>query len=113
MEIWITGGDKSKIAKCGSRMEKEKIMENKKKLGTERKYIDNGLAWKEARIREEVIKKKKEMRGRGVRTRVVFNKVSMDEGEWTWSEKEKWVFKAKRQEEGKQSEIHMLEHGRS
>lgn len=44
VEAWKTGKDKNKIvAKCGSRPAKEKLMENKKKLGLERVYIDNDL----------------------------------------------------------------------
>lgn len=42
--MWKTDKDKGMlVTKCRSREEKERIMENKKKLGTERIYINNGL----------------------------------------------------------------------
>lgn len=45
-KVWLIGKEKKMVvAKCRSRKEKDKIMENKKKLGTER------------RARERVLKK--------------------------------------------------------
>lgn len=55
------------IAKCKSRKDKQKIMESKKKLETERMYIDNDLTCNERRTRQIVIKFTKQLRKQGER----------------------------------------------
>lgn len=46
---------------------------------------------------EEVIMMAKEVRGKGVRTRIGYNKISAEEGYWIWMEKDKWFFSKKKE----------------
>lgn len=72
-------------------------MNNKKKIGSERVYIDNDLTWKERRVNEKVMEKHRELRRNGQGAKMIHNKVINVKEIWTWSERTwgKWFRKQK------------------
>lgn len=82
------------IAVCKDEKEKTNIMRNKSKIGRERVFIDNDLSWDERIIRGKVLEKARELRGKGKRIKVGFNKITTEEEEWMWNKREdKWFRK--------------------
>lgn len=64
-DAWAIGKERKMIVvKCISRRDKE-MMENKKKLGRGKVYIENDLTWNERRTREKVVELAKDLRREG------------------------------------------------
>lgn len=79
--MWRTGKEKNKIVViCRSREEKERVMKNKKKLETQRIFIDNDLTWKERRVKENVLEKAREVKPGGARENRWFRKEKRSSG---------------------------------
>lgn len=92
--MWRLGNRGKKIvAVCRKEEEKELIMRNKKKLGSEKIYIDNDLTRGERRIREKVLEKARVLRREGKRVRIGFNKVTTEDEEWIWCRREQTWFR--------------------
>lgn len=99
-ETWRTGKERRLVvAKCRTREEKEKIMENKRKLGMERVFIDNDLAWKERRVKVKILEKAREIKRKGKKVKIGYNKVISDREVWFWNERENKWFQKKRDAE--------------
>lgn len=89
-------GDKTYLVKVTSRTEKLKIMQNKKKLRLlqeDRIYINDDLTKEEMRIQREVRRKANEEKNKGKKTKVGYQKVTIDGKLWSWN-KEKDMLEA-------------------
>lgn len=73
-------------AECRSKEEKNRIMENKKKLKREKFYVDNDLTYKKRRNKEELWKIAKKYREQGKIVKISYNKLIVDEEVCKWDE---------------------------
>lgn len=103
LEVWRTGKEKKKIVEeYGSRGDKERIMETKKRLGAHRVFIDNDLTWKKRRTKERILEKARELKAKGMRVKIGYNKVSSEKEDWIWSEREKKWFQKEKERGGEE-----------
>lgn len=94
IEVWRTGRQRKKVVKYKSREEKERIMVNKKKLGTEKIFIDNDPIWEERKTK--ILEKARELRMTVAVVRIGYSKVSNENEKWIWNEGDASWFRKKR-----------------
>lgn len=100
VQTWATGKEKTIVAaKCRNKEDKEKIMENKKKLGKDRIYVDKDLIWNKRKMGEKVVELARHLRTTEKRVRKGYNNVSGENEEWIWNKKVKKYFHMAEDEE--------------
>lgn len=73
--------------------DKEKVMENKKKLGAERVFIEHDRTREERDIQRAIARKAKELKERNQNVKIGFKKLEVDGVKYRWSEREKKLMK--------------------